>query len=51
MDTMYEGVKVTFNILNTLRNSPHFSEMFNVLGLNNTILTSLSKRNLIERTI
>lgn len=51
MDAMYEGVKVTFNILNTLRNSPHFSEMFNVLGLNNTILTSLSKRNLIERTI
>lgn len=51
MDIMYEEVKVTFNILNTLRNSPHFSEMFNVLGLNNTILTSLSKRNLIERTI
>lgn len=51
MDAMYEGVKVTFNILNTLRNSPHFSEMFNVLGLNNIILTSLSKRNLIERTI
>lgn len=51
MDKMYEGVKVTFNILNTLRQSPHFNEMFKVLGLNNTILTSLSKRNLIERTV
>ena len=51
MDNVYESVKITFNILNTLRQSPHFNEMFKVLGLNSTILTSLSKRNLIERSV
>jgi hypothetical protein len=51
MDELYETNKVMFNILNTLRLSPHFSEMFTVLGLNSTILSSLSKRNEIEKQV
>ena len=51
MDARYEENKVMFNILNTLKNSPHFNEMFKVIGLNETILTVLSKRNAIEKRV
>lgn len=51
MDARYEENKIVFNILNTLKNSPHFNEMFKVIGLNETILTVLSKRNAIEKRV
>lgn len=51
MISEYESVKEKFNILDTLKSLPHFNKMYEVLALNDRVLTVLSKRNRIESEV
>lgn len=51
MINAYEKVKDNFNILEVIATVPHFKAMFNALGINNHILTTLSSKNKITEAI